>query len=108
MEEQFAASVETSLRVDANLEKMFFKNHIWQHEQLKSKGITSLIRPSIVHFSYRDPSTTAVNIQLYEDQAGFFVAGFGLLHLNLHLHLQHFCPQKNEKDAGERQNVCPN
>lgn len=38
---------------------MSLKNHIWQHGQLKSKGITSLIRPSIAYFSYRDPSSTA-------------------------------------------------
>ena len=102
LEEQFATSVETSLRdtddynVDENWENMCFKNHIWQHGQLKSKGITSLIRPSIAYFSYRDPSSTAyVKLSMKVRPSFFFV--LGLLHLNLHPESTTLLPSRERK-----------
>jgi len=81
LEEQFAASVETGLRdtddcnADENFENMCFKNHTWQNKQLKSKGITSLTRPSIAHFIYRDLSSTADVKPIMKFRLGIFGAG---------------------------------
>lgn len=102
LEEQFAASIETVLRdtddynVD-NLENMRFESHIWQHGQLKSKGITPLIRPSIAYFSYRDPSSTPNVKPSMKVRPVFLLFVLGLLHLNLHSDLMTLLPSREWK-----------